>query len=174
LKVENEKVVTLMYELRDGKAPDSIIEATTIDNPLQFVFGTGMMLEAFESNIKGLNVDEQFKFTLAANDAYGERKEEAVVKVPKATFQNNSDLLQVGLVVAFNDQQGNNMPGTIKEIQPESVLVDFNHPLAGVDLNFTGKIIEVRQATETELMQGLHGCGGGSCGCDSGGCDSCQ
>ena len=69
--------------------------------------------------------------------------------------------IQVGVSVPMSDNEGNHMRGKVLEITPEFVRMDFNHPLAGTDLQFEGKILEVREATQDELAHGhAHGPGG--------------
>jgi len=174
MNVSINKMVTLSYVLRaDGNEGD-VIEQTTKETPLKFVFGLGQMLPTFESNLSGLKQGDDFEMTLSASEAYGEVDEEAIVDLPKEIFfidgTFDEERFQPGSQVPMQTSTGQRMNGTILELNDETLKMDFNHPLAGIDLHFKGNIIEVRDATEDELMPA--GCG---CGCDcSSGSDSCE
>ncbi len=159
MKIEPKKVVSLTYVLRTDGFDGVIVETATTENPLRFIFGVGQMLPMFEANIEGLEEGDTFEFKLEANDAYGQRNEENVMDIPMDAFKDESgqvrkDLLEVGNVIPLQDMAGNQYFGEIKEIGNDSVKMDFNHPMAGKDLYFTGKVIEVRDATEEELAHG--------------------
>lgn len=168
------KVVSLSYTLEvDG----DVVETVTGEKPMQFIFGTGYLLPKFEENILGKKVGDSFDFKLAATDAYGNENPDAIVELPKNLFEVEGKieegLLTVGNVLPMMDSEGNRLNGTVDEIKDEVVVMNFNHPLAGAELHFSGKVEEVREATETELTNGLfnekaqHSCG------EEGGCSSC-
>jgi len=160
------------------------MEKATAERPLSFIFGTGMMLGAFENKLAGLSKDEIFDFTLPSEEAYGEYYEDHVVDIPRSVFEVDGEVDEKVIfennTVPMMDQDGNRMNGTIVKIEAETVKMDFNHPLAGEDLHFIGKILEVREPTEKEIKQfSGDGCCEGGCGsCDGGegeedGCCSC-
>jgi FKBP-type peptidyl-prolyl cis-trans isomerase SlyD len=176
--IDTNKVVALKYELRVNAKDGQLVEKVENDRPLEFIYGTGNMLKDFESNLTGLKVGDSFDFSINAENAYGPVNNDMIVDLPKDIFKIDGkideNLLVLNKVVPMRDQQGNHLNGKIIEILDELVKMDFNHPLAGDDLYFTGEILNVREATETEISHGhLHyeeqGCGGG-CNCDSG-CD---
>jgi FKBP-type peptidyl-prolyl cis-trans isomerase SlyD len=178
MKIENNKMVSLIYELRESDQEGRIIESLDENKPLTFIFGTGRLLPVFESNINSLNIGDNFMFTMNSEMAYGEKREEMIVNVPISVFESdgklNEDICQVGNEVPMMDTEGNPLNGIINEITDTYVKMDFNHPMAGLDLFFTGKIVDVREATEDELagtMKSCSGCGGsehkdcsGTCG----------
>jgi FKBP-type peptidyl-prolyl cis-trans isomerase SlyD len=137
------------------------------------VFGAGRLLPAFEANIAGLEEGAAFDFSLLAADAYGEVREEMVISLPRNIFEDEgvlrSEICYVGNTVPMMDSQGNRMNGVVVEIGDAFVKMDFNHPLAGTDLHFTGKVVGVREATPEELM-GPEAGGCSSCGSKSSGC----
>jgi FKBP-type peptidyl-prolyl cis-trans isomerase SlyD len=178
MNVSINKMVILSYVLRaEGKEGD-VIEQTTIESPLRFVFGLGQMLPMFESNLSGLKQGDDFEMTITASDAYGEIDEDAIVDLPKEVFlidgYFDEERFMPGNQVPMQTSSGQRMNGTILELNENSLKMDFNHPLAGIDLHFTGNIIEVRDATDDELMPAGCGCGCGSAndGCGSGNCSS--
>lgn len=173
--IDTNKVVALKYELRVNAENGELVEKVENDRPLQFIFGVGSMLEKFESNINGLKEGDKFNFKLAADEAYGNVNNEMIVDVPKEVFmvdgKIDESLLVIDKVIPMRDQQGNHLNGRIVEIKDAQVAMDFNHPLAGDDLFFTGEVLSVRDASEEELSHGhihddSHSCGCGSgCGC---------
>ncbi|MDO8969047.1 MAG: hypothetical protein Q7U74_00060, partial [Saprospiraceae bacterium] len=89
----------------------------------------------------------------------------ALVEVPKQIFEHEGSipdgLLEVGNVLPLQDQEGNRLQGMVAHVGDESVKLDFNHPMAGVDLFFTGHVEGVRDAEPSELEHGhVHGAGG--------------
>ena len=109
---------------------------------------------------------------LPSDDAYGPKVDEAIVELPKNIFevdgQIDPELLTLGNQVPMMDGEGHRMMGTVVEVKDEVVVMDFNHMLAGADLNFAGEVVGVREATEEELSHGhVHAGGCGSeCGCE--------
>ena len=123
----------------------------------------------FESNIDKMGTGDAFNFTLKSAKAYGERREDMIVDVPISVFETdgkiNEDICQVGNEVPMMDTEGNPLNGIINEITETFVKMDFNHPMAGLDLFFAGKITEVRDATDEEISGTTHSCS--SCGTHS-------
>ena len=129
----------------------------------------------FEENLNGLQIGDKFDFNLTAKDAYGEKNDAAIVKVPISAFEVDgkldTSLVKVGNTIPMRDNAGNRLNGVVKSVDDSNVKMDFNHPLAGNHLFFTGSVTDIREATEEELSHGhIHGQGGGcgdSCGCGS-------
>jgi FKBP-type peptidyl-prolyl cis-trans isomerase SlyD len=168
MKIENNKMVSLIYELRENDSEGKIIETLDENRPLKFIYGTGRLLPFFESNINLLNEGDLFRFKLNSEMAYGDKREEMIINVPLTVFETdgklNEDICRVGNEVPMSDSEGNPLTGVINEITDTSVKMDFNHPMAGLDLFFSGKIVEVREATDNELaatMNSCSGCGSG-------------
>lgn len=166
MTIEKNKVVSLTYTLRDGSALGSVVEVADEQNALTFIYGAGMMLPSFEANLSELKSGSDFSFLLKAAEAYGEFNPEAVIEVAKNAFADengvvNEDLLQLGKPVMMHDEQGHRMQARIIAVTGEQVKLDFNAPMAGKDLHFTGKILTVRDATPSEIDHGhVHGPGG--------------
>ena len=177
--IAKDSVVSLSYELKLPKKNNEIVETVNSSNPLVFLLGYGNLLPKFESNLTGLNIGDKFDFVLKSEDAYGIISSDAIVDLPKTVFmvdgEINEDILVLDNVIPMTDQGGNRFNGRVIELTDTNVKMDFNHPLAGEDLHFTGEVVEVREATSEEIEHGhIHasggGCGSGGCGCDSG-CD---
>ena len=172
--VEKDKMVSVTYKLTESDKDGRVIEEVEEANPLTFLYGAGQMLEHFELNLAERNDGDSFAFGLPADDAYGSRREELIVDIPKSVFEVDGkldeEICRVGNQVPMADSQGRRLMGIVVEIKDEAVAMDFNHPMAGVDLHFEGKIVEVRDATADEINMYY---GGGSCStCGSG--NSCD
>lgn len=172
MKIQENQFVSLAYELNvDG----SVVDSANAERPLDFIFGMGMLLPAFEANIIDKTVGDTFSFTLTAQDGYGSINEEAVVELPKDIFMVDGvvadDILVVGNALPMGDSQGNRMMGVIKAIADSTVTMDFNHPMAGKTLNFSGSVLAIRPSTEEDNLRFFSPESGG-CSCGSDG--SCQ
>ena len=181
MKIGKNKVVELCYELVvDGEIADK----TTKERPLDYIHGTGSLLEKFEQHIEGLEPGGKFSFTLTPAEGYGEVDPDRIIDLPKEAFEVNGqimeDLLVPGTTIPMINGKGGVVPGKVLEVSEKTVKMDLNSPMAGKTLNFSGEIVSVREATEKELKEGLHGeyvhhcnCGdshGGCCGHDGEGC----
>lgn len=179
MKVEKNKVAALSYELEvEGKIADK----AGSERPLEYIHGTGMLLPRFEQEVEGKEPGETFEFTLDANEGYGEYNPAYKFDIPKESFagpdgQIREDLLKTGNIIPMLNTAGQVIQGKVAAIKEDAVTMDFNHPMAGKVLHFTGKVEAVRDATEKELEEGLHGeyaaqceCGGDCEGGCEGGC----
>jgi len=165
MTIELNKVVAVHYNLNEGTAEGQLVESTNGGEPLAFIYGVGMMIPAFEANLAGLSIGDTFAFGIPAAEAYGIYDETALVEVPKQIFEHEGKipdgLLEVGNVLPLQDQEGNRLQGMVAFVGLETVKLDFNHPMAGVDLFFTGHVESVRDAEPSELEHGhVHGAGG--------------
>ncbi|SHE33347.1 FKBP-type peptidyl-prolyl cis-trans isomerase SlyD [Mariniphaga anaerophila] len=178
LEISKHSMVTLTYDLRIDDEQGEVIEQATEETPLQFLYGAGTMLPKFESHLAGLKQGEPFTIKLSKKDAYGEINQDAIVELPKSVFlvdgKFDDELIAVGNNVPMMSSNGQRLNGIVLDVNDEEVKMDFNHPLAGEDLFFAGKVLEVREASDEELAQILSG-GGCGCGSEGGGCgdDSC-
>jgi FKBP-type peptidyl-prolyl cis-trans isomerase SlyD len=178
MKISEEKMVSLTYDLTvtNENGEKELMERATKAHPLTFLFGMGMMLEAFEKNIAGLQTGDKFSFVLSPEEAYGEHIDGHVVELPKSLFEVDgkfdSEHVTEGQTLPMMDERGNRMMGSVLEIKPEIVVMDFNHPLAGETLHFDGEVIDVHEPTEDEI-DALSGEEDGCSGC-GGSCDSCH
>jgi FKBP-type peptidyl-prolyl cis-trans isomerase SlyD len=172
--IEKDKVVAVTYELKIANGSDEVVEKVNNNRPLEFLLGRGNLLPKFESNLTGLKIGDKFDFVLQCQEAYGAISQEAIVDVPKSVFasdgQIDEDILTLGNIIPMMDNQGNRFNGKVKDLNGDSVKMDFNHPLAGENLHFKGEVVGIREATEEELTHGhIHqasSCGGG-CDCNS-------
>jgi FKBP-type peptidyl-prolyl cis-trans isomerase SlyD len=177
MKIAPNTHVSLTYKLLvDGQIADE----AKADRPLEFIYGAGFLLPAFEEQIKNLKKGDTFEFVLDAANGYGELMPEAVIELPKTVFmvdgKIDEEMLTPGNAIPMMDNQGHQMMGMVTEVRPESVMMDFNHPLAGKELHFSGAVEEVREVTDVDRAKYM-GLGGGGCSCGhdhTGGCDDCE
>lgn len=174
--IEDRKFVAVSYDLyvegEDGKP--ELWESAPAVAPLKFTCGLGMMLEKFEDNLRGLKLGDSFDFTIPCEEAYGEYVEALVLDLDREIFMTDGEFdhehVQEGKIVEMINADGQRVNGIVLEIGKSKVKVDFNHPLAGENLNFKGKVLELRDATEEEIAVVLHPHCGGGCGNCGGNC----
>lgn len=162
--IENDKLVSLTYQLKSDNAQGEIIENVTDERPLKFLFGQGMLLPKFENNLQGKKTGDSFEFTLTATEAYGEMTQDAIIEIPLSVFEMdgkvNYNLVKVGNSIPMMDSTGNRLSGVVKEIAKDTVTMDFNHPMAGKQLHFSGQVVEVKEPSEDDLAMFNHSCSG--------------
>ena len=177
MKIENQKVATLIYEMfvqgEDGK--DEVMETATLERPLIYCHGEGMMLPAVEAAMLGKDVDDSFDFVITPDQAYGDYDEQGVMTLDKKLFYNgdnefDTERVYEGAIVPMNTTDGQIIHAQVVEITDDKVTIDLNHPLAGETLHFVGKVVDVRDVTPGELKALRHR---GGCGGCKGSCDSC-
>ena len=162
----------------DGENREKIEEAPTT-KPFEFISGFGVTLDDFEKNIVELEPGAQFDFELTKEQAYGDYEEERVLDLDRSIFQINGHFdhenIFVDAIVPLQNEEGNRFYGRVMDITDDKVKMDLNHPLAGKTLNFKGRVLEKREASNQEIQnlvnflsgEGGRGCGCGDCG---GGC----
>ncbi len=169
MHIEKNKVVTLIYELHidDGDQEKAFFEKVDEKSPLVFLFGSAGFLPEFENKLAGKKINNSFEFSIDFEQAYGDYDEQKVMYLPKSTFipkgkiKPPAGMLTVGTLVPMKDKQGRAMRAEILKVEADRVQVDFNHKLAGYDLFFKGKIIDLRDATAEEIAHGhVHGAHG--------------
>lgn len=162
MKIDKHTVVTVNYTLKvDGE----LVEETNQESPLTFLAGVGMMIPGFENQLVGKEPGDSYDITVKPAEGYGDTDPEAIIDLPKDIFKVDGelqeDMLVVGNVIPLQDQNGNPLQGVVLEIGGDTVKMDLNHRLSGKTLHFTGKVLEVRAATEDEISHGhVHGQGG--------------
>jgi len=171
MAIEANQIVSLEYEVRDGEA---VVDSNVGGAPLVFMFGKGQIIPGLESGIANMAIGEKGEVLVKAEDAYGVHNPDAKQEVPKDQFAGIE--LEVGMSLYGQGEDGSTVQVVVKEIGAETVIIDFNHPLAGKDLMFTVTVNNVREASAEEAMTGIPAenqqddcCGtndGPGCGCD--------
>ncbi len=172
MAIEENQVVSIEYEVRDG---DKLVDGNIGGEPLVFMFGKGQIIPGLEAGIKDMSIGDKSDVLVKAADAYGEYNTDAKQEVPKDQFAGID--LEVGMTLYGQGEDGGTVQVVVNEIGQDSVIIDFNHPLAGKDLMFSVGINNIREATAEEAMTGIpaenkqpdDGCcgtgGGSGCGC---------
>jgi len=147
IDIKGKDFVKIHYtgSLTDGSVFDSSLQR----EPLAFILDVGMLIPGLETDVKEATIGDKRKAVIEAEKAYGPLNEEAVQDVPKTQFPEDLNLEQ-GMQLQAQGPEGP-IPVMVKEIKDESVIVDFNHPLAGKDLTFEYEVLEKRPATEDDL-----------------------
>ena len=184
MKKQTNKFIAVSYQLHaDENEGMVLVEEATEAQPYQFISGFGLTLDLFEDALINLQAGQEFEVKLAPEQAYGHFQPEHVLDLEREVFTVNgtfdAENIYEGAVVPLQNEEGTRFMGRILEVNDKQVKVDLNHPLAGKTLNFKGKVIENREATNEEIaamvnqMAGGCGCGGHSDGgCCCGGCGS--
>ena len=165
MSIENNQVVGIEYELKE-KGGNEVIDSNKGQAPLEFIVGKGQIIPGLEKELIGMNVGDKKQITVPASEAYGEVNPDAVDELPKEQFAGID--LQPGLPLYGQGENGETIQVVVKEVKDDSVVIDYNHPLAGKDLVFDVNVVNAREATEDELLSGQVGgghCNDGSCGC---------
>ncbi len=147
MKIEPGKTAIVQYQLLDADI-QAEIESTSDEKPAVFSFGVNKLIPEFEKNLMGLGTGDSFDFIIDANNAYGPVDSYAIFDIPLDTFEVNGKtdpkMIQIGNAIPMTDNEGNKHLGKITKVMKDAVTMDFNHPLAGKNLHFTGKILEVK------------------------------
>jgi len=171
MAIETNQIVSIEYEVRDG---DTVVDSNVGGAPLVFMYGKGQIIPGLEDGIKNMTIGEKGDVLVKPEDAYGELNPDAQQEVPKDQFAGIE--LEIGMTLYGQGEDGGTVQVIVKEIGEETVIIDFNHPLAGKTLMFTVTVNNVRDASAEEAMTGIPaenkqeesghcGTGGGSCGC---------
>ena len=158
--ITKNSVVELNYRLSHASG-ESIESTFDGGEPVVYLHGNEQMIPGFEAHMEGHTAGDEFDFTLSAEEAYGLRQDNAVVRVPVKHLQG-SKRWKPGMLAVVQTEQGARQV-TILKVGKFMADVDTNHPLAGKALTFAVQIVSVREATAEELAHG-HAHAGGHCG----------
>lgn len=157
MKISKNSVVSIDYILTDAKG--EVLDRSSKGKPLQFIHGLGHLIPGLEKALEGKAAGESLQAKIPHAEGYGARDESLMQSLPKDNFEEIPDL-KVGMELEAEGDEGIRII-TVVGIEGDKVIVDGNHPLAGVDLNFDVNIVAVRAATTDELGHGhVHGPGG--------------
>lgn len=170
MAIEKNQIVSIEYKVSDG---EKVVDSNIGGMPLVFMFGRGQIIPGLENAISNMSIGEKAEVLVKAEDAYGAYEAEAKQEVPRDQFAGIE--LEVGMTLYGQGEDGGTVQVVVQDIGDESVIIDFNHPLAGKDLVFLVGINNIREASTEEMMSGIPvenqhddccGTGGGTgCGC---------
>ena len=152
--VTDGQVVSMEYTLRvDGK----VVDTSEGSEPLEYLHGTGNIIPGLEREMDGMAVGESKTVVILPSDGYGEMDEEAFIEVPRSEFPEDMPL-KPGLEMELAGPEGQPMYARVESMEGETVVLNMNHPLAGKELHFDVKVINLRDATDEEMDHGhAHG-----------------
>jgi FKBP-type peptidyl-prolyl cis-trans isomerase SlyD len=150
MNIRDDLVVSLDYTLNvDG----AVIDTSENSQPIQFIQGQGHVIPGLERQLYGMTIGESKLLVVPPAEGYGEVDDNAYASVPRDQFPSDIPL-EIGVALQLRDQRGEVLNATIAEINQETVRLNFNHPLAGKQLNFTVKVVDLREATQEEMDHG--------------------
>lgn len=133
-----------------GKLKDnSIFDSSEGRDPLEFKLGAGNMIPGFEKAVLGMQIGEEKTVNIPSEEAYGAVNENMIIEVPHADF-NIGRKAEVGMQVSLQTANGNPIPAVVKEVKAETVVIDANHSLAGKDLIFEIKLVEINSEEDAD------------------------
>jgi len=141
MKVKKGNKVKIEYT---GKFDDgNVFDTSEGRDPIEFVVGEGKVIKGFEEGVIGMEKGEEKEIKIKPKQAYGERKEELIRKVPKETLNIGKEP-EKGMVLALATPDGKQIPAIIEKVDEKEITLDLNHPLAGKNLNFKIKVADVQ------------------------------
>ncbi|HET6395652.1 MAG TPA: peptidylprolyl isomerase [Pseudoxanthomonas sp.] len=156
MKIEKDRVVRFHYTVSEVGQPP--LESSKEREPIAILIGHGNIIPGLEAAMQDRQAGDSFSVDVPAADAYGERREGLVQRIPKKHFGETR--LQPGMQVVLQTNFGPRAV-TVQKVGLSVVDVDLNHPMAGKDLHFDVEIVEVREASAEEIEHGhVHGDGG--------------
>ena len=157
MNIEDKKVVSFHYTLRDEHGEQ--LESSREGDPMTYLHGAGNIIPGLEKALVGKVAGDQFEASVEPAEAYGERNENGIQRIPAKHFKQ-AGRLEPGQVVAFQTKQGPRRV-TVVKVGRFNVDIDTNHPMAGLSLTFDVEVTDVRDATAEEVTHGhVHGPGG--------------
>jgi FKBP-type peptidyl-prolyl cis-trans isomerase SlyD len=155
MKVGKGSVVSVDYELHlgDGK----VVDASEPGSPLSYIHGEGQIVPGLERALEGLAAGDVRQVEVSPEDGYGMHDVRGLQEVPRSAFPTDMEPAP-GMEIMAEGPQGEAVPFVVREVKPDAVVIDLNHPLAGKTLHFAVTIREVRDASAEELEHGhVHG-----------------
>lgn len=154
MTIAENKVITLHYTLTDDAG--TVIDQST-DGSFCYLHGASNIIPGLENALTGKTAGDELKVIVEPEEGYGLRDDSRLESVPREMFPEDSDI-KVGSQFHAEGPEGQMITVTVAGVEDDTVTIDGNHPLAGVQLNFDVKVVEVRDASAEELEHGhAHG-----------------
>lgn len=157
MKISKNCLVEIEYELRNPQG--EAVEASEEDGPLVYLHGHGLMLPGLERALENRSAGEELDLTLEPEDAFGDHDPEGLFSVPRADLPADAEIVPGDLLpIELEDEDGNaidSLDMRVVAISPDAVDLDANHPLAGVQVGCSLKVLSVREATKEEVAEHL-------------------
>lgn len=168
MKISQNSVVTMHFTV--STAEGAQIDSSRDAEPMVYLHGTRFLIDGLESALEGKQAGDKLDVTVEPEQAYGERNDNLMQAVPKSMF-NDMDV-EVGMQFRAGTDDGDQTV-IVVDVSDDEVVVDGNHPLAGLTLNFDVEVLDVREATAEEIEHGHVHQASSSC-CDSNKDDCCD
>ncbi len=152
MAIQTNQIVSIEYEVKDNQTND-IVDNNIGGAPLVFMYGKGQIIPGLESELVQMSIGDNSNILVTSKDAYGEYNDEAMQEVPKDQFAGID--LAVGMTLYGQGEDSSTAQVIVKELKNDTVILDFNHPLAGKDLMFNVTVSNIRDASEEELATGI-------------------
>ena len=153
MQITKHSVASIHYTLTDNEG--TVLDSSAGRDPLHYIHGIGNLIPGMEDGLEGRTNGDKFNIKVNPEKGYGVKSDDLLQQVPRSAFGDQ----KVELGMQFQTNQGSVV--TVTKIGLDSITVDANHPLAGVELNFAVEVLEIRLATDEELAHGhVHGPGG--------------
>jgi FKBP-type peptidyl-prolyl cis-trans isomerase SlyD len=156
MKICKEKVVSIHYTLKDNEG--TTLDSSVGDQPLLYIHGIGNLIPGMEEGLEGKTKGDKIEIKVSPEKGYGVRDERMIQKMPRSAFGDQK--VEVGMQFNAGTKNGQQVV-TVTKVEMDGITIDGNHALAGVDLNFSVEVLDVRDASKDELAHGhVHGPGG--------------
>jgi FKBP-type peptidyl-prolyl cis-trans isomerase SlyD len=140
--VQEGSIISIEYTLTDDDG--KVIDTNVGKEPLTFIHGAGQIVSGLEKELQGLKPGDQKKVRVKPEDGYGVPSQQAFQEMPRESIP--AEAQKAGVALMAKGPDGRAIPIRIHEVKEKTVIVDFNHPLAGKTLNFDVKITDIRAA----------------------------
>ena len=156
MQIADKMVVTIDYTLKDD---DGTVLDSSTDGNFAYLHGANNIIPGLETALTGKTAGDELEVSVTPAEGYGERNDSMIQAVPRDMFDSEQEI-QVGMQFHAQSPEGEMIVVTVTDVEGDDITVDGNHPLAGVNLNFGVKVVDVREASQEEIDHGhVHGPG---------------
>ena len=121
----------------------TVFDSSETREPLEFTVGEGQVIPGFEDAVRDMNLNDEKTVKITPEQAYGHKMNQLIMQVPRDKFPAELNI-EVGGRLALKSPEGQNIPAVVSEVKKDVVVIDMNHPLAGKELTFKIKVVEVK------------------------------
>lgn len=151
LVIENNRVVSMHYKLTDDSGNE--LDSSEGAEPLNYLHGAGNLIPGLEKALAGKEQGDSLQVVVEPADAYGDVRPEMIQAVDRSAFQG-VETVEPGMTFQAQGPDGATQRIVVTGVEGDSVTIDANHPLAGVQLHFDVQVVGVREATDEEIAHG--------------------
>jgi FKBP-type peptidyl-prolyl cis-trans isomerase SlyD len=155
MEIANDRAVLIHYTVSTSSG--EVVDSSQGEEPLAYIQGQGDIVPGLEQALLGKSAGDRVQVTVVPTMAYGEWDEDKLQTVPRSAFEDETEI-QPGMRFQAQDEDGDEVIVTVKNVTADEVTIDANHPLAGQTLSFDVQVVSVRDCTAEELEHGhIHG-----------------